>query len=140
VTLIVDAGALYVQADRNAREHAAVTRVLRAEPGPLVTSELAIAEADYLILNRLGVDVELAFLQDLVEGTFAVACLTQQELGAALAVARRYRGLRLGLADCSLIVLAQRHRTNRLASFNERDFRAVTPLQGGSFVLLPADA
>jgi predicted nucleic acid-binding protein len=52
----------------------------------------------------------------------------------------RYRDLELGLADASLAVLADRHRTNRLASFNERAFRAITPLSGGHFTILPADA
>ena len=139
MTLIVDAGALYAQADRNAPEHEAVVRVLRDEPGELVTSELAIAEADYLVLTRLGINVELDFLRDLAEGTFTAVCLTRGELQIALDVAHRYRGLRLGLADCSLVILAQRFRTRRLATLNERDFRAVPPLQGGAFVLLPAD-
>jgi hypothetical protein len=35
--------------------------VLRAERATLVTTELAVAEADYPILDRLGLDVELAF-------------------------------------------------------------------------------
>jgi hypothetical protein len=36
-------------------------------------------------------------------------------------------------------VLARRVRTHRLLTFDERAFRAVTPLQGGTFMLLPAD-
>jgi predicted nucleic acid-binding protein len=39
-----------------------------------------------------------------------------------------------------LVVLAQRHGTTRILSFDERAFRAVAPLQGGSFTVLPADA
>lgn len=73
-----------------------------------MTRELAVAEADYLILDRLGVDVELAFIEDLVEGTFVVECLSRDELKTARAVVARYRDLRLGLADASLVVLAQR--------------------------------
>src|SRR6185312_4913247 len=106
MTLIVDAGALYAQANRRAPEHEAVSNALRSETGLLVTSELAVAEADYLILTRLGLEVELAFLQDLAEGTFAPVCLNREELRVALGVARRYPALRLGLADCSLVVLA----------------------------------
>jgi hypothetical protein len=37
---------------------------LLAEQGELVTSELAVAEADYLILDRLGPEAEAAFLDD----------------------------------------------------------------------------
>lgn len=139
MALLVDAGALYAQADRAEPHHAAVVQLLRAEPGPLVTSQIAVAEADYLILTRLGVDVELAFLRDLAEATFVAECLSREELGAALEIARRYRDLELGVADASLVVLARRYQVRRMLTFNERDFRAVTPLQGGAFTLLPAD-
>jgi predicted nucleic acid-binding protein len=139
VALIVDAGALYAQADRNDPEHRAVVELLQAERGPLVTSQVAAAEADYLILKRLGVDVEFAFLDDLAAGTFTAEGLSGDELGLARDVARRYRDLELGLADASLVVLAHRHRTRRLVTLDERCFRAVSPLQGGSFRLLPHD-
>lgn len=139
MTLIVDAGALLAQADADDPDHAEVVRVLRAEQGRLVTSELAVAEADYLILDRLGVDIELAFLADLAAGTFAVECLTSADLSDALQLATRYRDLRLGLADASLAILARRHRTRRVLTFDHRAFRTITPLQGGAFTVLPAD-
>src|SRR6266542_6958203 len=115
--LMVDAGALYAQADRADPNHAVVAALLRADPGPLVTSQVTAAEADYLILTRLGVDVELAFLEDLAAGTFLVECLSRPELATALALARRHRDLAIGRADASLVVLAQRFRTRRLVSF-----------------------
>ena len=137
--LIVDAGALYAQADADEPRHAAVAEVLRAERGDIVTTELAVAEADYLILDRLGVEVELAFLEDLATGTFQVECLSREELGRARSVVDRYRDLRIGLADSSLVVLADRYGTNRILSFDERAFRAIAPLAGGAFSILPAD-
>jgi predicted nucleic acid-binding protein len=139
VALLLDAGALYAQADRADPHHGAVVEILRAEREPLITSAVAVAEADYLILTRLGIDVELAFLEDLAEGTFLVECLTRPELATALALARRHRDLAIGLADASLVVLAQRFRTRRLVTFDERAFRTISPLQGGTFTLLPAD-
>lgn len=137
--LLLDAGALYAQADRADPHHFAVAELLQAEQGPLIASALAIAEADYLILTRLGVEVELAFLDDLAEGTFQVECLTRSELHTAAAVARQYRDLAVGLADASLVVLAQRFHTRRLVTIDDRAFRTVLPLQGGTFELLPSD-
>ncbi|CAN5801785.1 hypothetical protein BH23ACT11_BH23ACT11_30410 [soil metagenome] len=98
-----------------------------------------MAEADYLILSRLGIDVELAFLDDLAEGTFVAECLTRDELRRARDLARRHRDLELGLADVSMVVLAHRYGTRRIITFDERAFRTVAPLQGGSFTVLPAD-
>jgi uncharacterized protein len=139
VSLLLDAGALYAQADRADPQHTALAEILQAEREPLITSAITVAEADYLILTRLGVDVELAFLDDLAGGTFQVECLIRSELGIARTLARRYRNLAIGLADASLVVLAQRFQTRRLLTFDERAFRSVLPLQGGTFTLLPAD-
>ena len=36
------------------------------------------------------------------------------------------------------MVLADRHGTTRILTFDERAFRAVPPLQGGTFTILPA--
>ena len=140
MALIVDAGALYAQADADEPRHAAVAALLTDEREALVTSELAVAEADYLILERLGVDVELAFMDDLAAGTFEVECLTRDEIRAARRLAEQYRDLRIGLADASLVILADRYRSTRMLTFDERAFRAMTPLAGGSFTILPADA
>jgi len=139
VALLIDAGGLYAQANADEPRHAAVAQVLREERQTIVTTELAVAEADYLILDRLGVDVELAFLDDLVAGTFVVDCLVRDELQLARRLVERYRDLRIGLADASLVVLAQRYASTRILTFDERAFRAVVPLQGGAFTILPAD-
>lgn len=139
MALLVDAGALYAQANAAEPHHDAVARILRSEREPLVTTELAVAEADYLILDRLGVEVELAFVDDLAAGTFIVECLTADELVTARTLIEHHRDLRIGLADASLVVLARRHRSTRIVTFDERAFRAVAPLQGGSFTILPAD-
>ncbi len=138
--LIVDAGALYAQADADEPEHARIVDLLRGERDTLVTSQIVVAEADYLILRRLGVDVELAFLDDLAAGTYVMDALTRSELGVARDVAARHRDLELGLADASLVVLAARWQTRRILTLDQRAFRAVTPLQGGFFTVLPADA
>jgi len=140
MALIVDAGALYAQADADEPRHAAVAAVLMEEREALVTSELAVAEADYLILERLGVDVELAFIDDLAAGTFQVECLTGDELRLARRLVERHRDLRIGLADASLVVLADRYRSTRILTFDERAFRTLAPAAGGAFTILPADA
>ena len=139
MALLVDAGALYTQANVAEPHHDAVARILAEERETLVTTELAVAEADYLILDRLGIDVELAFIEDLAAGTFVVDCLSRDELATAKSIVEQYRDLRLGLADASLVVLGARYGTTRILTFDERAFRAVKPFQGGAFTLLPAD-
>ncbi len=138
MTIIVDAGPLHSQADRRDPDHAAVVEILLGTREPLVVPAFAAAEADFLILTRLGVETELAFLDDLASGAFQVETLIPTELRAAAELPRRYQDL--DLADASVVVLAARFRTRRLFTFEERAFRAIAPLQGGRFTLLPADA
>jgi predicted nucleic acid-binding protein len=113
--------------------------VLETEAGELVVPAPVTAEADYLLHRRLGEPSARAFMRDIAEGRFRVECLTQEEHGMALTLHDRYRDLALGLADLSVIILAGRFGARRILTFDERHFRLVTPLQGGSFVLLPAD-
>jgi len=130
---------LYASVDAADPDHAPVRETLATWPGELVVSTLSSVEADYLILSRLGADAELLFLEDLADA-YVLDGLDTAGLRAATELCRRYRDLELGLADASMVVLAERWSTRSIATFDERHFRAVVPLQGGSFSLLPADS
>ncbi len=45
----------------------------------------------------------------------------------------------LGVTDASLVALAERLNTNRIATFDHHHFRPLTGSDGEPFVLLPAD-
>jgi predicted nucleic acid-binding protein len=56
-------------------------------------------------------------------------------------IANRYTDLGVSLTDASLVALAARLGTTAIATFDERHFRAMSPLGAGrSFTLLPVDA
>jgi predicted nucleic acid-binding protein len=116
-----------------------VRAILETEPGDLVIPAPVSAEADYMLRRRFGPQAARALLEDLADGRFRVDGLTREEHSLMLSLHDRYADLDLGLADLSVVVLAHRHRTRRLLTFDERDFRLVSPLQGGTFTLLPAD-
>jgi hypothetical protein len=139
VTLVADTGPLYAHADRRDPDFAVVLAAIDEERGDIVVSAFVAAEVDYLLLRDFGVDVEASFVADLASGAFRLESLTRRELATAHDVVLRYRDLELGLADASLVVLAGRLATTRLLTFDERHFRAVEPLQGGHFTILPAD-
>jgi predicted nucleic acid-binding protein len=92
-----------------------------------------------MVRRRGGPAAGRSFLEDLSQGRFQMENLDREELTLALETHNRYADLNLGLTDLSVVVLAHRHRTTRLLTFDLRDFRTVTPLQGGAFQLLPAD-
>ena len=116
-----------------------LVETLQDWPGDLVVSAFTAAEADHLVLTRLGIDAELALLDDLAV-SYVVQALEPAGIKRARELCARYRDLELGLADASIVVLSEQWSTRTLATFDHRHFRAVAPLQGGAFRLLPADS
>jgi hypothetical protein len=140
VTLVLDAAPLVALADAKEPQLEALLRIRDEEEGQLVLSAPVAAEVDYLLGVRFGEAARRAFLSDLAARRYDVACLEADDYRAVSELDIRYSDLGLGLADCSIMVLAERYETRRLLSFDERHFRAVAPLQGRSFELLPADS
>jgi predicted nucleic acid-binding protein len=73
-------------------------------------------------------------------GRIELASFDREDVASARALIARYADLGIGLADASIVVLADRYATNRILTLDERRFRALRPLAGGHFTLLPADA
>lgn len=140
MTLVLDAAPLVALADAKEPQLETLLRLRDEEEGRLVLPAPVAAEVDYLLGVRFGEAARRAFLSDLAAHRYDVACLEADDYRAVSELDIRYSDLGLGLADCSIAVLAERYEARRLLSFDERHFRAVTPLQGGSFELLPADS
>lgn len=128
---------LYSAADAADPKHEVARTTLAGWDGELVVPAFVAAEADYLVLTRLGVDAQIALVDDLASA-YLVDSLDSAGLKRVAEVCRRYRDLALGLADASIVVLADKWGTRALASFDARDFRAVSSLGGGSFDLFPS--
>lgn len=139
MTLIVDTGPLVSAFARSDPRMPAVAGILMREPGDIVLPAPISAEVDYLAGARLGRRARQAFLTDLANGRFDVACPLLMEYELILQLDRQYADLDVGLADLSVVVLARRFGTRRILTFDERHFRALRPLDGGTFTLLPAD-
>jgi hypothetical protein len=139
LTLLIDAGPIVALADSHEPQRDSILATLRDEPGDLVMPAPTTAEIDYLLGRRFGDTARRAFLGDLARGRFTVASLERDDYTTILNLDRQYSDLGLGFADCALVTLAARYRTTRVLSFDERHFRAVTPLGGGSFTIMPAD-
>jgi predicted nucleic acid-binding protein len=138
LTLVVDAGPLVAMADQRDPRQRQIESILREEAGELVIPAPITAEVDYLLGQRIGRTARLAFLNDLAAKRFTVACLEPDDHGVIAELEARYDDLNAGLADLSMVVVAERFATTRLLTFDVRDFRALRPLQGGHFTLLPA--
>ena len=138
--VICDTSGLLAAADIGDRDHQAAAEALRHASGPFVVSPLVVAETDHLLRARLGDEAARLFANDVTVGAYDLAPLSPGDLAACLEVDQRYADLGLGLADAHLMVLARQFRTPVIMTLNERQFRAVRPLQRHvAFRLLPAD-
>lgn len=137
--MIADTSALLAAFVPDQRMHEACARAVAATR-PLVLSPLVLVELDYLTAQLAGVDAELTLLGELSSGAYELASFGIGDLIRAREVVERYRDLPLGLADASLVVLADRYETETILTLDERHFRVVRSLSGHPFRLLPADA
>lgn len=137
--IVVDTSFVYALLDRSDSRHSEASTWYETADEDLVTTPLAVAEMDHLA-GRLGADAAAAFRGDLAAGAYAVEW-DDRLLRGSVEVADRYADQAIGLTDASLVCLAERLGTDRIASFDERRFRSLRPLTSSpSFQLLPVDA
>ena len=106
----------------------------------LAANALVLAELDFMAGRRLGAAATAAVRSDVAAGAYGVEWWPGAARATA-AVAERWAGIALGLTDASLVALAAHAGTTRIATLDERHFRAVRPLGAGdgAFTLLPLD-
>jgi hypothetical protein len=134
---VADTSGLLALFNRTEPEHEAVRSIVAELDEPLIVSPYVVAEVDYLVAHRVGVEAELAVLSELAGGGYELACLDAAELERASEVVARYRDHAIGVADASIVLLADRYRTRRVLTLDRRHFDVLRPLSGGRFSLLP---
>jgi len=101
-------------------------------------SPYVLAELDCLMATRRGVEAELAVLAELAGGAWELPAFDAEDVRSATKVIDRYRDLEVGLADASLVVLADRYRSARILTLDRRHFGVMCTGRGKPFVVLPA--
>lgn len=138
--ILLDTSGLLAALAANQRLHDSARLTLENEQPPYVLSPFVLAELDYLLAREAGTTAELTLLGEVAAGAYDLAPFTADDMAAAADVIRRFRDLDLGLADASIVVLADRLGTDRILTLDERHFRILPASGGKPFVLLPADA
>lgn len=135
--MIVDTSGLLAFFNTREPSHPEVVAAIE-EAEDLVVSPYVVAEIDYLVATRHGVDAELVVLDELSRGAWILADFPEGDLREARAIVARYRDQDIGLADASLVVLAHRYRTRKILTLDHRHFKVIRPTGGGRFTLLPS--
>ena len=138
--LICDTSGLLAYFDASDAHCADVSATIEADPGPFIVSPYVVAELDYLLATRRGVHAELAVLTELSGGAWELPSVEAVDLRAACATIEQYQDQEIGVADASLLVLANRYRTDRLLTLDHHHFRVVRTTAGKPFTVLPEAA
>jgi predicted nucleic acid-binding protein len=138
--IVVDTSVIVAYMNATDDAHERVATWLDDIDDDLATTPLIVAEVDHLVGARGTAAALTALRSDLAAGAYLVEWWPGA-MASAVKVAERYADTGLGLADASVVALAERLGTIDIATLDERHFRAVRPLGGGTaFTLLPADA
>ena len=135
--MIVDTSALLAFFDSREPDHAAVTGALLASEEPLVVPPYVVAELDYLVATRHGTQAELAVIAELAGGAWDLPAFDAKDLAAAHLVIAQYLDQGIGIADASIVVLADRLGTRTIATLDRCHFDVLRPLAGGRFSIIP---
>jgi predicted nucleic acid-binding protein len=138
--IVLDTSVIYALLDVADGRHAQALGWYESLDEDLVTTPLVLAETDHLAATRLGARALAAFRADVRAGAYLVEWWPTAASESA-ELADRYADLGIGMTDASLVALSARTGTADLATFDERHFRALRPLDAAAaFRLLPLDA
>lgn len=127
--VVADTGPLLAAANRRDRALALAAALVTGLGRDLVVPAPVVVEVDHLLRSRVGPPAVRAFLAAIVAGEHTVVFSSPGLLRAAVAIDRRFADLDLGLADASVMALAERD-SPPILTFDFEDFRATTPSTG----------
>lgn len=137
--ILLDTSGLLSAIDASQRHHAACAKVVAEASGPLLLSPFVLAELDYLLSRHVGATAQSALLDEVSRGAYRLEPFGPDDVAAAKSVMDRYSNLRIGLADASIVVLAERHRAKDVLTLDERHFRSFRLRDRRRFRILPGD-
>jgi len=132
---IVDTGPLYAAADERDAAHERSIAVLQRPDLHLIVPALVIAEAAYLVAQRLGPRAEAAFIRGLVD--LDVEAPTRADWTRMADLMEQYADFPLGATDAFVVTLAERLDTDLVITLDHRHFAAIRLTHCTSLRLLP---
>ena len=136
--ILLDTSGVFAYLDPKDPQHERVRAVLVRSQPPRLLSPFVLAELDYLVSRRIGQQAELLLLEDVSIGAYTLEPFGSVEIARARHIIADYADMDIGLADASIVVLAERYSHFDVLTLDEH-FRVL--LAGGHpFRMLPADA
>jgi len=137
--ILVDTSGLLSALDESQRYHHECASLLGEASPPLLLSPFVLAELDYLLMRHVGRRAQAALLEEVARGAYQLEPFGAADVARAKEVVERYADLEIGLADASIVVLAERHAATQVLTLDQRHFRALRIERRKRFKVLPFD-
>lgn len=134
--ILADAGPIVAILDQGDAAHRRCADILPRLQGPLLTTWPAFTEAMYLLDARLGWPAQEALWQMRSEGELKIADLDETIIVRASELMKKYRDQSMGLADASLVALAESLSERRIFTLDS-DFRVYRLHGRRAFEIIP---
>jgi predicted nucleic acid-binding protein len=133
--VLADTGPIVAILSRRDLYHKICLDALRDMPGPLFTCWPVITEVAWLLRRNANAIQQL--LNSIEVGLFEILALTTEDAKPIAAVMKKYRNIRIRLADAALVHLAARDGVDTVFTLDRRDFSMYRLPRGRAFRILP---
>ncbi len=133
--VLVDTGPIVAILSRRDQYHKTCVEALRDMPGPLFTCWPVITEVAWLLRRDANAIQQL--LNSIEVGLFEILALTTADAKPISAIMKKYRDIRIQLADASLVHLAARDGVDAVFTLDRRDFSVYRLPRGRAFRIVP---
>ena len=137
MALVLDTGRILVLLDADDPAHAKCVSLIDDTVEQLVVVAPTLIEVDYWIRKRLQPEVWTIFIDDIATGAYRLEDLTADDLIRVAELEATYADLDLGMVDASVIAVCEKLGERKVATLDQRHFRAVRPRHCDSLELLP---
>ena len=137
--ILLDTSGLLSALDESQRYHHECATLLGEATPPLLLSPFVLAELDYLLARHIGRRAQAALLEEGARGAYQLEPFGAADVARAKEVVEQYADLEIGLADASIVVLAERHAVTEVLTLDQRHFRAMRIERRKRFKVLPFD-
>lgn len=133
--VLADTGPIVAILSRRDQHHKVCVEALREMPGPLFTCWPVITEAAWLLRRDANAIQQL--LNSIDAGLFEMLALTTADARPISAIMKKYRDIRIQLADAALVHLAARDGLDTVFTLDRRDFAVYRLPRGKALRVLP---
>ena len=134
--VLVDTGPIVAILSRRDQFHRTCIEALHDMPGPLFTCWPVITEAAWLVRRDASAIQKL--LDSITIGLFELLPLTTDDAKSIGLILKKYRGIRIQLADAALVHLAARDGLDTIFTLDRRDFLVYRLPRGKALRILPS--